>query len=179
MEDKMASLLSTSRCSKSNNCVLMTSRFNNQTYGENENYRKQHQKIGCIYCTEERVSLDVEIDKIMFVLEMNNETNQIMGIGMVRNRTSNSRHIVYNNFNYNRYNYVGKHRICRDELDEWEEITMKILDRLCFTGRFHMKRGQGLRMFPMRFVNNLRRKKNIDVVELIRTMFKRRINNNT
>lgn len=179
MEDKMASLLSTSKCARSNNCVVMTSRFNNHTFAENEKYRQKHQKIGCIYCTEERVSHDVEIDKIMFVLEMNNETNQIVGIGMVRNRTTNSRHLVYENFNYNRYHYVGKHRICRSDLDESEEITMKILDKLCFTGRFHMKRGQGLRMFPMRFVNNMKKKKNIDIVELIRTMFKRRINNNT
>lgn len=165
---------------KSNhNCVLMTSRFNNQTFGENEGYRKRHKKIGCIYCTEERVTYGVEIDKIMFVLEMNNDTNKIMGIGMIRNRTTNERHIVYDNFNYNRYHYVGKHRIRREDLNESEEFIMKVLDKLCFTGRFHMKRGQGLRMFPPRFTNNLMKKEKVDVIDIIRTMFKTRINNTT
>ena len=169
----------TSKEVSNHNYTLMTSRFNNQTFGENEIYRKRHKKIGCIYCTEERVAYGVEIDKIMFVLEMNNDTNKIMGIGMIRNRTTNERHIVYNNFNYNRYHYVGKHRICRDDLNESEEFIMKVLDKLCFTGRFHMKRGQGLRMFPPRFTNNLMKKEKVDVVDIIRTMFKTRINNTT
>ena len=43
---------------------VMTSRFNNATYEENENYRMKRRKIGCIYCTEERVTEKIDIDKI-------------------------------------------------------------------------------------------------------------------
>ena len=54
-----------------------------------------------------------------------------------------------------------------------EETIMKVFDILCFKGNRHMKRGQGLKMFPSRMLFNVRKK--IDLVEFIRNMFKKRI----
>jgi len=127
---------------------IMTSRFNNATMRENAVFREKNWKTGCMYCTPAKVSQSIPIDSKMFVLEMNNETNQIFGIGLCLNRSFIERYSVYDDNNFNRYNYVGKYRIARSELDAEEEAVFKALDMLCFKGSDHMKRGHGLRAFP-------------------------------
>ena len=104
---------------------------------------------------------------------MNNDSNRIMGIGMVRNRAVVNRYIVYMEGNYNRFNFIGKNRIDRSEMTEKEEEVMKAFDILCFTGNKHMKRGQGLKSFPIEMLFNCSKK--LDLVDFIREMFKRRI----
>ena len=106
---------------------------------------------------------------------MNNDTNQIIGVGMVRNHPIVNKYTVYSNGNYNRYVFVGKTRIDRSEMDEEEERIMKVFDILCFTGNKHMKRGQGFRLFPIEML--YRCSKKLDLVQFICEMFKRRINN--
>jgi hypothetical protein len=152
---------------------VMTSRFNNATYEENEKYRMKHKKIGCIYCTEERVTEKIDIDKIMFVLEMNNEKNRIMGIGLLKNRTTRQKHNVYENYNYNRNNYVGRYRIDTSVMTENEKEFIEQMEKLCFTTTKHLKRGRGLQMFPVKTLYKM--KNNLDVTEYIRNMFKKRI----
>jgi len=107
----------------------------------------------------------------MFILEMNNETNRIMGIGMVRNHPICNKYQVYSTDNYNRYVFAGKHRIDRSEMNEDEETIMKLFDILCFTGNRHMKRGQGLQSFPTDML--YRCSKELDLVQFIGAMFKR------
>jgi hypothetical protein len=109
----------------------------------------------------------------MFVLEMNNDTNKIIGIGMVRNHPVVNKYSVYSEGNYNRYVFVGKTRIDRSEMDEEEERIMKVFDILCFTGNKHMKRGQGLRLFPVEML--YRCSKKIDLVQFICEMFRKRM----
>jgi hypothetical protein len=50
---------------------------------------------------------------------------------------------------------------------------MKIFDILCFTGNRHMKRGQGLKSFPIDML--YRCSKRIDLVKFISEMFKTRL----
>jgi hypothetical protein len=152
---------------------IITSRFNNNTWYENENYRKNHPTIGCIYCSPDPISQNIPEESILFVLEMNNDTNQIMGIGMIEKKLSRKQHYVYNENNYNRYIHVGKHRISRDMMTEEEERIMKVFDILCFTGNRHMKRGQGLKSFPIDML--YRCSKRIDLVKFISEMFKTRL----
>ena len=154
---------------------IVTSRFTNTTWLENENYRKKFgEKLGCIYCSPDPVSIQIPIDSILFVLEMNNDLNRIMGIGMIRNHHQINRHHVYDSDNYNRYNYSGKYRIDREDMvSDEEELVMTIFDKLCFTGNKHMKRGQGLKSFPIDIL--YRCKSKIDLVESVCKMFKRRI----
>jgi hypothetical protein len=113
------------------------------------------------------------MESIMFVLEMNNDTNKIMGIGMVRNRAIVSKISVYSNGNYNRYVYIGKTRINRTEMSEDEERIMKVFDILCFSGNTHMKRGQGLKSFPTEMLFKMSAR--LDMVSYIGEMFKKRI----
>jgi hypothetical protein len=151
----------------------MTSRFNNSTWKENEHYRQHHQGIGCIYCSPDPIAQSVPEDSIMFILEMNNETDQIIGIGMVRNHPITNRFQVYNNGNYNRYVYTGKTRIDRSQMNPLEEKVMQIFDILCFSGNRHMKRGQGLKSFPTDML--YRCSKRMDLVKFIGEMFKNRL----
>jgi hypothetical protein len=152
--------------------ALLTSRFNDYTWSENAKYRDNYPKFGCIYCSPERISYRVPMNQWVFVLEMNNENNRIMGIGMVRNRPYNNTFMVYENQNYHRYQYVGKSRIDRAEMTEKEETIMKVFDILCFTGNKHQKRGHGLKMFPLDML--FRCSKVMDLVDFIYNMFVRR-----
>ena len=154
------------------NKFILTSRFNESTWNENENYRKKSGMKGCIYCSPDLITTKIPIDSAMFILEMNNDTNKIMGIGMVKNHPTVGKHSVYLNGNYNRYVYNGKYRIDRDDMENKEEEVMKAFDILCFTGNTHMKRGQGLKMFPTDIL--YRCLKVINLVEFITEMFKKR-----
>ena len=152
---------------------LLTSRFNNATSEENRLYRNSHSEIGCIYCSPSKIAREIPLKRIIFMLEMNNEKNKIMGIGMVRNHGYVNKYVVYSNNNYNRYVYVGKYRIDRSEMSQEEETIMKALDILCFTKNTHMKRGQGLKQFPVKMMYNIM--KVIDLLKFINNMFKKRL----
>jgi len=154
---------------------ILTSRFNNNTWWENSNYRSTRQHMKCIYCSPGPISCNIPNDSIMFILEMNNDTNKIIGIGMVRNHPILNKYSVYSEGNYNRYVFVGKNRIDRTHMSEEEERIMKVFDILCFTGNKHMKRGQGLKLFPIEML--YRCSERLDLVEFICEMFKTRITN--
>lgn len=152
---------------------ILTSRFNDNTWSENKSYRTSHSQIECIYCSPDPISQAIPSDSVMFILEMNNDSNKIMGIGLVRNHPTLNKHYVYENGNYNRYVYTGKHRIDRSTMTEKEEQIMKFFDILCFTGNRHMKRGQGLKSFPTDIL--YRCSKKVDLVKFVSEMFKSRI----
>ena len=59
-----------------------TTRFNNLTYNENVEWRRKHQWDGCIYGCNKKMPRCVPHMSLIFVLEMNNDTNKIMGIGL-------------------------------------------------------------------------------------------------
>jgi hypothetical protein len=154
---------------------ILTSRFNSDTYASNKTYREQNYlKIGCIYGCPNQIARHILPDAILFILEMNNSTNQIMGIGMIRNRPICG-HKLYTNRNYNKYIYAGKYRIGREEMNEEEyNIIIRFFDIICFTGNRHMKRGQGLLSLS---INILYKCRNVlDITEYISNMFKKRIN---
>lgn len=161
------------------NKFIITSRFNTKTMKENENFRNRNKKIGCIYCSPLPIAKWIPIDSILFVLEMNNDTNKIMGIGMMKNHPmcGNSKR-VYENGNYNRYVFIGKHRIDRKQCTEEEDEVLQALDILCFTGHKHMKRMNGLTSFPIEIMYNCLPV--IDFIEFFSKMFKKRLlhNNN-
>ena len=152
---------------------LTTTRFNNTTWRENENYLKQNQKIGCIYPTPEPNGQMIPPESNLFVLEMNNEQNRIMGIGLVKNKPIYNKYHVYSDTKYNNYAYLGKTRIDRSIMTEKEEQIMKVFDILCFKGSRHMKRLVGLKAFPVDMLYNC--KSVFDLVEFITNMFKIRL----
>jgi len=153
---------------------IITSRFTTATWSENQAFREKQKNIGCIYCTPELIAANIPLDVILFVLEMNNDTNKIIGVGMVRNHAYSGIYNVYADGNYNRYVYVGKTRIHRSEFKEHEEKTFNVLDELLFNGKRHMKRGHGLKAFPMETLYECSQQKG-DLVNYISNMFKSRL----
>lgn len=158
---------------KQSRYFIMTSRFTESTWKENINFRANKTNFKCIYCSPEQVSARIPTDSVMFVLEMNNDKNKIMGIGMVKNHPRVQMYGVYENYNYNRYNFVGKHRIDREDMTEEEDEIMRVFDTLCFKGNKHMKRGQGLKMFSAEMLYKMLVR--FDLVEYIKEMFKIRM----
>jgi hypothetical protein len=152
---------------------LLTSRFNNKTWEENAKFREKAKQIGCVYCSPEQITQKNPVESINFVLEMNNDTNKILGIGMIRNHPHINKYAVYENMNYNRYVYIGKNRIDRGDMTDKEEEIMKFFDIICFTGNKHMKRGNGLKQFPTDII--YRCSKEVDLIEFINEMFKSRL----
>jgi hypothetical protein len=152
---------------------IVTTRFNNETWNENIHFRKRNKlEKGCVYCSPEPIGKKMINANVIFVLEMNNERNQIMGIGMIKNQPTCGRYRVYQRENYNRYVYMGKYRVDRTEMTEKEEEVIKVLDHKCFKGNRHSKRGQGFKLYPIDFIFDCRNE--FDLVGFISQMFKDR-----
>ena len=153
--------------------IITTTRFNNSTWKENVNYREEHElSCGCIYGTPEQISNSIiEKDRPIIVLEMNNDANKIMGIGLIRGQVHIKKHRIYSNDDYNRYAYVGKYRVDRNNVSQEEETVMKILDGLCFKGYRHQKRLKGIKSFPVDLLYQHRN--SIDLVDFISKLLTR------
>lgn len=152
---------------------LMTSRFNNKSFSEMREYCRDSKSARVVYGSPKEISMYVPREAIMFILEMNNDTNRIMGVGLVKNNPYPNKHLIYEDGNWNRHNFVGKYRIDRDELTEDEEWIFKALDIICFTGCRHQKRNQGITIFPPDMIE--RCKKRLDLVMFVANMFKTRM----
>ena len=155
---------------------ILVSIFNTNTLVENRTFvEKNKHRIQCIYCSPVEISKKIPHDIPLTILEMNNTTNQIVGIGLVMNRPKTQEYNVYGDGNYNRFQFLGKKRIDRKDMNDEEERIMKIFDNLCFTGTRHLKRGQGLKSFPVEMLYKAKIGTGFDLVKFIYEMFKRRI----
>lgn len=154
-------------------CHIMTSIFNTETWNQNRDYRENHKEIGCIYSSPFSITSEIPPNEILFILEMNNDTNKIMGIGMVLNKPSINTHRVYTKETYNHNTYRGKNYIGREEMTDYQNEIITIFDVLCFTGNYHMKRGQGIKQFPVKILYRI--SKRIDLVGFIKGMFEKLI----
>ncbi len=122
---------------------LMVTRFNNNTWEENKRWREINNFKGCIYNTPVYIKSDIPLQITIFVIEMNNDTNMIEGIGKIINYVYTDRkYKVYSESNYNRYTYQGKKRIDRDMIKE--KYRLEKLEERLFKGKSHLKRGQGI-----------------------------------
>jgi len=158
---------------KSMTKFVCTTRFNNITWEENRKYTKDHKVAHCIYGSPYLLKKNIPDDSIVFVLEMNNDENKIMGVGLIRNHPICGKHRIYKNGNYNRYAYIGSMRISRENMNSEEEKIMKAFDILCFKGDKHMKRGSGITCFPDEIL--FRCMNIVNLVEFISSMFKKRM----
>ena len=66
--------------------TLVTSRFTNDTLETNRNYKQKKNIAGCIYGSPQEMSPKIMYDSLVFVIEMNNDTDKIEGIGLIRNK---------------------------------------------------------------------------------------------
>ena len=159
---------------------LATTRFNNQTWAENQHFLRCHiapnePKIQCLYPCSVIIAERLPIDASIFVLEMNNEMNQIEGIGLIRHRPPSCRkYQVYTQNKYNEYSYQGAHHICRSTMNETEMDIIKKLDHFCFKGKRHQKRMNGIKLFPPDILYEHKISSDQDILLEIAQMFKKR-----
>ena len=157
--------------------MIAITRFDNKTYAENRNWRIRHSFTGTIYGSPIRVSESIDPDTILFVLEMNNSTNKIMGIGMIRAGGSGQSTVgggkrcrIYSDNNYNRFIYRSDHRIdmYSDYLPLEFHKKIKIIETLLFSGSRHCKRGQGISLIPL-WIKNI---KSLVILDDVREIFR-------
>jgi len=153
---------------------IATTRFNNETWNENQEFIKKHnqtakKQIKCIYPVS-HINQQLPQNTIFYVLEMNNEVNKIMGIGLIKNIPIYKKYNVYKNTKYNEYAYIGYHRIDRKDMNELEETIMKVFDYYCFKGRTHLKRLKGLKIFPQKILDKCH--SILDLLEFITNIYK-------
>lgn len=153
--------------------TIVTTRFNNDTWQQNENYRNKFNFKGCIYGVQHCMSPKIFLNSYVFVIEMNNSINKIEGIGLVKNNPNLERkYIIYDDPNYNRFVYKGKYRLNRDELILFDNNLVEILDYICFKEKTHLKRGSGFTKIPDKLFKH-RICDNKDIKNDIRNIFLR------
>ena len=128
--------------------TVVTGRFNNETLEANYAYRRKHH-FGCIYCSPMELSPKIHYDTPVFVIEMNNSSNKIEGIGLIKNKPSNNRYYkVHSDGNTNRFIYIGDYFIDRETIINNNSFIVYVLDEILFKGKTHSKRGSGLSVIP-------------------------------
>ena len=128
--------------------TVVTDRYNNETWDASMNYRRR-KKLTCIYAPPYKLAESIDINSPIFVIEMNNSKNQIMGIGLIKNKLVTEKvYKVQEDSNHNRYIYIGDYHISREVLDNYNPFLVYVLDNILFKGYTHSKRGSGLTKIP-------------------------------
>jgi len=128
--------------------TIVSSRFNNQSLESYYNYRVKN-GFSCIYCCPSELSCKIPYNSPVFVIEMNNSTNKIEGIGLIKNKPETSKYYkVHIDGNNNRYIYIGKYFIEREILDDYNAPLVYALEVILFKRKTHSKRGAGLTCIP-------------------------------
>lgn len=121
-----------------------TVRFTNKTYEENLKWKERKNHKGCIYGLDTKITDNINKGEYIFVIEMNNDKNKIMGIGLIKNITIPiERSRIYEDELYNNYLYKGKKHITREKLMEMKSNMVLFLEKMLFHGYHHFKRGNG------------------------------------
>lgn len=130
-------------------CKIMLSvcctRFTTESWKENKRWRHENKWKGCIYNVPRRMKPKILEDTYVMVIEMNNDTNKIMGIGIIENTVQRYKYVHKCN-NYNRYTFLSNTRIDRSQFIDHDFI--KEIELLLFKGSRHSKRGQGITELP-------------------------------
>jgi hypothetical protein len=136
--------------------LLATIRFNDLTWGENIAYREAKKMQGCIYGLRLRVKEQILLYTPMLVVEMNNDKNQLEGIGLIRNFIATDKYYkVYENSDFNRYIYKSEYRVSREELMELNSDLVECIETLCFKGKTHQKRLPGITVMSEKLLATL------------------------
>jgi len=144
---------------------IYTTRFTSDTYYQNVRYKKNIHWDGALYSTMLTFPLNTP-DKLLFVLDMNNTTNKIVGIGLVRNVLAKDQDInIYTNPSFNNYIYKSTYYIPLMEMEndsafgeserhddeDWKKFIKDEFETKLFYGKSHSKRGGSFMVFPRKF----------------------------
>ena len=150
---------------------LLTTRFDSNTWLENSMYRERNGIQGCIYGSATKMKGTIPLNVIVFVIAMNNSSNKIEGISLVRNIAHLDKYYkIYSSGTYNRYVYKSKYHIERENLCP---DLLNIIDQICFKGKTHLKRGIGFTSIP----EKLQRTSTYDLEPMIKEIFLNKFGN--
>ena len=127
--------------------TVVTNRYNNETW-ETSYTNRIKRNIPCIYCSPIELSSKICYNTPVFVIEMNNSTNKIEGIGLIKNNPEKRYYKVHNDGNYNRYIYIGNYHIDRETINNYNPELVYVLEQILFKGYTHSKRGAGMTCIP-------------------------------
>jgi hypothetical protein len=151
--------------------AVVTSRFSNETLKSNHTYREK-KGFACMYCTPLELSPKISYYTPVFVIEMNNSTNKIEGIGFIKNKPETKKYYkVHEDGNTNRYIYIGKHFMSRELIDMYNPTIVYILEEILFKGYTHSKRGTGLTLLPEKVFKTSEICQGVDVKKEIKQLF--------
>ena len=128
------------------NYHIAVSIFNNETYEENLRWRREKSIEGCVYGMCKPLPKSFNYGSTLFVLEMNNDINKIVGIGLIINIPDYSRVKVYKERECaNLYVHSSKFHITRDEMIKKDENNViEYLENKLFHGCHNFKRLRGI-----------------------------------
>jgi hypothetical protein len=150
--------------------TVVTGRYNDETWEASFMYRNK-KKIPCIYAPPTKLSDNIDANSPVFVVEMNNSKNEIMGIGLIKNKLVTDKvYKVQQDSNCNRYIYIGEYHISREDINRYNSFLVYVLDEILFKGYTHSKRGSGLTKIPEK-VLKLDVCQGIDVKKEIKNIF--------
>lgn len=150
--------------------TVVTGRYNNDTWRETVVCRERIQRA-CIYGPPNRISETIPISTPVYVIEMNNSTNQIMGIGLINNKVVTDKvYKIHKDTNFNRYIYIGDYHLSRELLELYHPRLVAVLDEILFKGYTHSKRGSGLMRIPEKALSH-KICQDMDIKREIRKLF--------
>lgn len=129
------------------NFYVGTKRFTNDTYNEILEWKKDNNWHGCVYPLCKKISKNIPFCKIIYIIEMNNDINKIMGIGRIYNELNiNKERKIISDDEYNKYIYMSKHYMNRDELLNLRDgkYIVNYLETLLFKQFSSYKMGKGI-----------------------------------
>jgi len=135
-------------------CNIGTSKFSTVTYKENCEFKKKLKTENHIITTLMNPITSVPVDAGIFILEMNLQKNEIVGIGIIKNMPTRCEEAglkIYDNDYYNSYFYRGPYHISRKKILEKDENKKPLayLENLIFKGSKHLKRGSNAGCFSL------------------------------
>ena len=138
--------------------TLAVTRFNQETFSENYEYRRKKEFSGCIYGVPVKISEKIGSDNIIIVIEMDitKGVKNICGIGLVKNNLNRKINCkIYSNNRYNKYTYYSKYRIDASEFNENELTILNKVSDILFKTKGHVQRGNGITQIPTKNIKRL------------------------
>jgi hypothetical protein len=139
--------------------IVMATRFNATTFAEFQTHlARRRPAFYNTPCPITRTRVPSSPNVVLYVLEMHNDANVLMGVGLVRNEPTISPPPVYRDRRYNFYGYPIERRLAfraADErgrpaadldprLDGPQRELIASLEATLFRGKTHAKRGRGI-----------------------------------
>ena len=105
--------------------MLCVTRFNNKTWEELVIFQRSNDNY-IVYNSPSRMKDEVRLNYNFILFEMNNETNKILGVSVVKNKPLFRKNTIYSDNNYNRFSFESLHRVDCTEFSELEKEKVEL-----------------------------------------------------